>query len=588
MAACGPEARGTEHVRAGGDWAIMQLGALVQGFEVSPAPGTAAGWESCRVCDLTEDSRTVVPGSMFVARAGGKADGKAFIGSALSAGATVILCDDESAAGLAHGVPVLVARDIAKVSAQIAERFYGLPSARLAIMGVTGTNGKTTIAHLVWRLMNAAGSRCGMIGTVQVDDGTEIAPAMMTTPPSIEVSRTLGVMVESGCEAAAMEVSSHSLDQKRVEGLRFKVGVFTNLTGDHLDYHGSMEAYCAAKARLFRMLGEDALAVVNEGDPWAARVVGAGGVGDCRAPIVACRKIDAGGVAPAGPKLVGARELAWVRIVRESMAGMRLEMVGPFGRIEADVPLIGAYNAMNVLQACIACHAMGLSAQQVREALEAADAPPGRLERVSEIGSSIHVFVDYAHSDDALQNVLHAVADVMPGRAGAGGRVASAAGAVVSGAAPGRLWAVFGCGGDRDRTKRPRMGCVAASIADRVVVTSDNPRRERPSDIIDQVLSGVASEHRHKVEVQADRARAIRHAIESATPGDVIVIAGKGHETEQILPDGQGGTIRTHFDDREVARTILLERGEVGVIVSKPSGRMPGRAWGKRNGSDGR
>lgn len=562
----------------------MQLGTLVQGFEVSPAPGTAAGWESCRVCDLTEDSRTVVPGSLFVARAGGKADGKAFIGSALSAGAMAILCDDASAAGLAHGVPVLVAQDIAKVSAQIAERFYGLPSARLGIMGVTGTNGKTTIAHLVWRLMNAAGSRCGMIGTVQVDDGTEVAPAMMTTPPSIEISRTLGVMVESGCEAAAMEVSSHSLDQKRVEGLRFKVGVFTNLTGDHLDYHGSMEAYCAAKSRLFKMLAEDAPAVVNEADPWAGRVVGS----ECRAPIVACRKIDADAPAPTGPKLAGAREIAWVRIVRESMAGMRLEMVGPFGRIEADVPLIGAYNAMNVLQACIACHAMGLSAAQVREALEAADAPPGRLERVSEIGSSIHVFVDYAHSDDALQNVLHAVADVMPGRAGAGGRVASAAGAVVSGAAPGRLWAVFGCGGDRDRMKRPRMGCVAAAIADRVVVTSDNPRRERPSDIIDQILAGVPSEHRHKVEVQADRARAIRHAIESATPGDVVVIAGKGHETEQILPDGQGGTIRTHFDDREVARTILLERGEVGVIVSKPSGRTPGRAWGRRNGADGR
>jgi UDP-N-acetylmuramyl-tripeptide synthetase len=571
-------------VETGGDWAIMQLGALVQGFAVSPAPGTAAGWESCRVCDLTEDSRTVVPGSMFVARAGGKADGKAFIGSALSAGATAILCDDASAAGMAHGVPVIVAADIAKVSAQIAERFYGLPSSRLAIMGVTGTNGKTTIAHLVWRLMNAAGSRCGMIGTVQVDDGTEVAPAMMTTPPSIEVSRTLGVMVESGCEAAAMEVSSHSLDQKRVEGLRFKVGVFTNLTGDHLDYHGSMDAYCAAKARLFKMLGEDAVAVVNETDRWAARVVE-----ECCAPIVACRRIEADGVAPAGAKLARARELAWVRIARESMGGMRLEMVGPFGRIEADVPLIGAYNAMNVLQACVACHAMGMSAQQVREGLEAADAPPGRLERVSDVGSSVHVFVDYAHSDDALANVLHAVMDVMPGRAGAGGRVASAAGALVTGAAPGRLWAVFGCGGDRDRMKRPRMGCVAAAVADRVVVTSDNPRRERPSDIIDQILSGVAPEHRHKVEVQADRARAIRHAIESATPGDVVVIAGKGHETEQILPDGQGGTIRTHFDDCEVARTILLERGEMGAAVSRTNGRTPGRAWGRgRNGSEGR
>jgi UDP-N-acetylmuramoyl-L-alanyl-D-glutamate--2,6-diaminopimelate ligase len=597
----------------------MVLGALVEGLDVEVARDTGDRWRSTRVCDVTEDSRTVVPGSLFIARAGSKVDGKAYIELALAAGASAILCDsaEGAAAGAVAGAhvvdaPVLVARDIAAAVARIAERFHHNPSHALAVMGVTGTNGKTTVSHLVWRLLNAAGVRCGVIGTVQIDDGVEVAPAMMTTPPATEVSRTLQRMVEAGCVAAAMEVSSHSLDQKRVDALRFAVAAFTNLTGDHLDYHGTMERYAAAKARLFELLDASAVAVVNEMDPWAERMVAR-----CGARVIACRTLEKGEAAPRGSTLGHARVegVAWVRVVGATMSGMELEMDGPMGLVRGVVPLIGAYNAMNVLQAVVSCHAMGVAREVLEEALGAATAPPGRLEpivgdgsvmgtgvgaaggmtgrnpglasgramgsamgsAVGRSGEGVHVFVDYAHSDDSLANVLRAVGHVMPGRDHAGQRVMDAAGAPATGAATGRLWVVFGCGGDRDRTKRPRMGLVAARLADRVVVTSDNPRRERPSDIVDEILAGIPSELRHKVEVKVDRQQAIRHAIEHASRGDVVVIAGKGHEREQIISNGSGGTISVHFDDREVARTILAQRR-----ASTPPGDRPGPQASRR------
>jgi len=512
----------------------MELGTLMESLGVR-GPVGAAG--RVRVCDLTEDSRTVVPGSLFIARRGLKADGKAFVEAAVHAGAVAILTDDPT---LQAVVPVVYAQDIARASALAAERFYGSPSARLALVGVTGTNGKTTTSYLAWQLLNRARRRCGLIGTVVVDDGVEVGPASMTTPPAIELSRSLSVMEEAGCQAASLEVSSHALDQKRADALRFKVGIFTNLTGDHLDYHKTMDAYAAAKARLFEMLPEDALAIVNADDPASARMVR-----DCQAPVLRCG--------------MGPGEGARVTVLDMSMAGMRLRLDGPWGAVEVLTPLVGTYNAMNVLQAAAACHALGVPGAELEAGLAAVAAPPGRLERVSQPGEAFAVFVDYAHSDDSLRNVLLAAGRLIPGR-GQGLAMEAAAGATSPKREGGRLWVVFGCGGDRDRTKRPRMGRAAAEAADIVVVTSDNPRTERPSDIIDEILTGVPAAMRGKVTVQADRARAIRHALEQMQPGDVVVIAGKGHETEQILPDGQGGTIRTHFDDREVARAVLEER----------------------------
>ncbi len=531
----------------------MKLGDLISGLAV----GTVSSRDAAvRVCDVTEDSRTVVPGSLFIARAGHKADGKRFVRDALLAGAVAVLTDDD---GLrcpeGFEAPVIHTTDIARVSAVAAERFYAEPSSRLSLVGVTGTNGKTTTTYVVWQMLNAAGKRCGLIGTVVIDDGREVAPATMTTPPSVELSRSLATMLEGGCCAASLEVSSHALDQSRAAALRFRVGVFTNLTGDHLDYHGTMEAYASAKARLFEGLGPEGTAVVNADDPAHERMIRA-----CRARVVRCSATDTGADAR-------------VAIEASDMEGMGLLLGGPWGTIRRRVGLIGRYNAMNVLQAVASCHALGLTREQIEESLAHVHAPPGRLERVSVASDAVRVFVDYAHSDDSLRSVLRAVGDSMPGRHGAS--VRSRAGSAGVREAGGSLWVVFGCGGDRDRTKRPRMGLAAVELADRVIVTSDNPRTERPGAIIDEVLAGIPGPMRAKVDVHADRARAIRLAIEGARPGDVVVIAGKGHETEQVLPDGAGGTIRTHFDDREVARSVLAEHRAGPTVETKPGRREP-------------
>lgn len=528
----------------------MKLGELVAGLD---ATTPATGWESVRICDLTEDSRTVVPGSLFVARRGTKDDGRKFITDAVRAGAVAVLTDQPLTGHV--GVPVIRVDDVATVSARIAERFYGNPTSQLGVVAVTGTNGKTTTTYLVWQLLNALGVRCGLIGTVIVDDGVGVGAASMTTPPAIETSRTLSLMVESGCRGAVLEASSHALDQRRLDGLRIGVGVFTNLTGDHLDYHGTMERYGAAKARLFDLLSPAGAAVVNADDPRAMEIAGGS--------RASCLRCTASGAA-------GADGAALVRAA--SMAGMDLRLRGPWGTFEASVPLIGGYNVMNVLQAVGAVFALGrqghagippMSGDQIAAALGRVSAPPGRLEPVllepkrrptgagkagagagsggTRVGARPTVFVDFAHTDDALRNVLGAVRGAMEGR--------------------GRLWVVFGCGGDKDRTKRPRMGLAAAELADHVVVTSDNPRSERPSDIVGEILAGVPPALKGKVEVQVERAPAIRAAIEKAAPGDVVVIAGKGHETDQVLTGEGGESVRNHFDDREVAAKVLTELG---------------------------
>lgn len=510
------------------------------------------GSERVRVCDLTEDSRTVLPGSMFVARAGGRSDGRLFAGEAARAGASVILTDDPSACAGTGSATVVAARDLPLAVALIAERFYGQPASRLRCVGVTGTNGKSTVTWLTWRMLNECGVRSGLVGTVVVDDGREVARATHTTPPAIELSRTLATMVEQGCAAAVMEVSSHALDQKRADGVAFDVAVFTNLTGDHLDYHGTMEAYAAAKSRLFELVKPEGLAVHRAGDPWAERVLGA-----CRARRVACR--------------VGRGEGASIEILSESLEGMRVRLAGEWGVMEAPVPLVGDYNAMNVLQAVVSAHALGVGRADLERALRRASAPPGRLEPVTRAGDAVAVFVDYAHSDDSLRQVLEAARRAMS----ASGRA-------------GRLHVVFGCGGDRDRSKRPRMGAAASELADRVIVTSDNPRTEKPGDIIEEILAGVPADRRGRVTVEPDRARAIEMAIRSAwvegAGRDVVIIAGKGHESEQIVPDGRGGTTRHHFDDREVASAVVESLGGGGAgRAGRPAGRDAARPPRRRS-----
>lgn len=520
----------------------MNLGVLIEGLKARVAAGPRP--ESVRICDITDDSRTVVPGSLFIARSGTKADGRKFIPDALAAGAVAVLTDDPGAS-LPAGTALVLTDDVSIVSAQATERFYGSPTSKLDLIGVTGTNGKTTTAHLIHQILNGTGVRCGLIGTVVVDDGVEVAPATLTTPPSYELSRTFARMVESDCKAAVMECSSHALDQARVAALHYDVAIFTNLTGDHLDYHKTMDAYAGAKAKLFEMLAPNGWAVVNAEDPAAPRMLR-----ECKARALRCSIKDGSVPPPAvswGVRDAGHREcVATIRSM--TMNGTRVLMSGPWGNFETTTRLIGRHNVMNALQAVAACYAAGVQTGSLERQLAVAVAPPGRLEPVTTSGDPLAVLVDYAHTDDALRKVLETLAPLVHDRGRANG---------------GRLSIVFGCGGDRDRTKRPRMGAAAAELADLVYITSDNPRTERPSDVISEILEGVGEAQRAKVSVDADRRHAIYRAIEETRPGDILLIAGKGHEPYQIVSDGHGGTTTHHFDDREVARAALTEHRHV-------------------------
>jgi UDP-N-acetylmuramoyl-L-alanyl-D-glutamate--2,6-diaminopimelate ligase len=504
----------------------MLLGELIQGLGIRPAD---AAHQGVRICDITEDSRTVMPGSLFIARPGLKSDGRAYIHQAIAADAAAILTDPATPPtpqAIAAGTAWLVTEDIPLAESWLAERFYGNPSRTLTMIGATGTNGKTTITYLIYELLRAAGTPCGLIGTVTIDDGTP-AQASMTTPPALEISFTLARMIESGYRACSMEVSSHSLDQKRVAALDFDIAIFTNLTGDHLDYHGTMASYIAAKAKLFSALRPDALAIVNADDPAHADMLR-----DCRARVIRC-SLSPGTAAEccasAGPM---------------TLEGTPLTLEGPWGTIEGSVRLIGTYNVMNVLQAVAAAHAAGASRDDIALALHTLTAPPGRLEMVTRdphTPEPFGVFVDYAHTDDALAKALTAVRPLADQTGG-------------------KLRVVFGCGGDRDRTKRPRMARAACTLADLVYITSDNPRTESPSAIIREIMSGVPDPGSPDVHIDADRRTAITRAINDAAAGDVVLIAGKGHEDYQLVSDGAGGIKRLDFDDRLVAREALQER----------------------------
>ncbi len=536
---------------------------IIAGADGAPAPSPSllADPSGVRICDITEDSRTALPGSLFIARRGEKSDGRRFIKAAIEAGAVAVLVDDDTVAipGLHHGHPpvvVLHADDIQLASAQLAERFFGNPSSKLTLIGVTGTKGKTTTTFLIHQMLNALGVRAGLIGTVCIDDGVETAPASLTTPPAIDVSCTLARMVEAGCSACVMEVSSHSLHQRRVAGpggVAFRAGVFTNLSGDHLDYHKTMDAYAEAKAMLLASLPDAAsggVAVVNISDPAHSRMVR-----DCKARVLRC-ELDTPLAVRGGGN--ASDTLCTARIVGAGPAFTDVEFTGPWGKNHpCRVPLVGEFNVLNALQAVTTVHALfggtgedDFSFDIIAAALARCAPPPGRLEPVTPESAPLSVFVDYAHTDDALKNVLTTLRAALVKRSEKG--------------RAGQLRCVFGCGGDRDRTKRPRMGRVAADLADQVVITSDNPRTEHPDAIIAEILAGVPADAHPRLTIEPDRERAIHLAINAAEPGDVVLIAGKGHETYQILPDpnkppGQG-TVTRHFDDREVARDALRAR----------------------------
>jgi UDP-N-acetylmuramoyl-L-alanyl-D-glutamate--2,6-diaminopimelate ligase len=478
---------------------------------------------------IVYDSRRAAPGSVFAALRGEKADGTAFATQAVSRGAMAVLSERPPAGGVQ--VPWITVTDARLALARAAAAFYGHPSRELRVVGITGTNGKTTTAYLLAALFEAAGVTCGMLGTVVYRIGAEERAATRTTPESADIQQMLREMVTRGAGACAMEVSSHALAQRRVDDVTFAAGVFTNLTRDHLDYHRDMESYFRAKRRLFELLPPGAPAIVNVDDPRGRTLVEASG----RAVTYAVDQ-------PA--------DVHPVRLAH-ALTGLEFEAATPRGPLHVKSRLVGRPNAYNMLAAIAVAVALDLPLDAIERGLAGIEGVPGRFQVVSGPGDDITVIVDYAHTDDALKNLLETARPL----------------------ASERLITVFGCGGERDRTKRPLMGAVAARLSDLVIVTSDNPRGEDPAEIIEEVKRGIAmpSDRGRAADARegskyvppratahlgiVDRRLAIERAISLARPHDVVLVAGKGHEKYQVIGDRE-----IPFDDVEVAHEALARR----------------------------
>ncbi|MGY2838559.1 UDP-N-acetylmuramoyl-L-alanyl-D-glutamate--2,6-diaminopimelate ligase [Thermostichus sp. MS-CIW-41] len=479
--------------------------------------------EGVQVWGLCADSRQVQPGDLFLGMPGSRVDGGSFVAQALAAGAVAALISQEaweSVSGEAGwgSQPVLVLPRVGlnKAVAQVAAAFYGFPARQLTLVGVTGTNGKTTTTHLIEHLLQAAGRPVALLGTLynRWPGHSEVAPHTTLFPP--ELQRSLREAQRAGAEVAVMEVSSHALAQDRVWGCSFAAAVWTNLTQDHLDFHGSMENYWQAKATLFRQEYLQGRAVINADDAGGRRLLQA-------------IRPDLQPWAYSLQPLEGIPGL-WPSNVQLHPNGLQATLHTPSGAFAVAAPLVGSFNLANLLAAVgVALH-LGIPVEIIQSALPHFPGVPGRMERVTLPGQDIAVVVDYAHTPDGLENLLKALRSQVQGQ----------------------LICVFGCGGDRDRGKRPQMGRIAATWADQVIVTSDNPRTEDPQQILRDILAGIPGSPRA---VEVDRRQAIRLAILAAQPGDTVVIAGKGHEDYQIL-----GTEKIHFDDREEAREALALR----------------------------
>ncbi len=456
------------------------------------------------VQNICNDSRRVGAGSLFVAERGYATDGHRFIPSAVAAGASVVVCED------AFDGSCVVVDNSRRACAQIAANYYGNPANRFQIIGVTGTNGKTTVTNLVKQLIERiTGKKVGLIGTNRNMIGDLELETERTTPDSIELQELFGRMADAGCAYVTMEVSSHALYLDRVYGVPFSVGVFTNLTEDHLDFHGTMEAYAEAKSRLFSSCEK---AVINIDDPWAKLMLGA-----ARNVLTFSIDTDSGELKARNIHLLQ-DSVTFDAVMDERCYPCRLAIPGKFS----------VYNALTAMGVMLC---LGASPEEVSEAMRYCEGVKGRAEVVP-TGRDFTVLIDYAHSPDALENILD----------------------TVNGFAHGRVIIVFGCGGDREREKRPIMGRIAVEKSDVAIVTSDNPRTEEPMAIIEDIVSGIPKRARAAWEVIENRREAIARAISEARGGDVIILAGKGHETYQII-----GREKRHFDEREIVRESLAK-----------------------------
>jgi UDP-N-acetylmuramoyl-L-alanyl-D-glutamate--2,6-diaminopimelate ligase len=490
----------------------MKLGELLRGvstLEIGASP-------DLEVTSLAYDSRRVERGTLFFAIQGEKSDGHQFAGPALDRGAIAVV--SERAAAPEFASRWIRVERIRRALSSAAREFLGHPDSKLLVVGITGTNGKTTTAFLLESIFHTAGIPTGLFGTIEYRWAGQTRTAVNTTPESLDLLTYFAQLVESGGEAAVMEASSHALAQERLWGFPFRAAVFTNLTRDHLDYHHDFESYFAAKRRLFEGLGAPPpeLAVINADDPWAAKLM------DAPNP----RRITYG--------MNGSAQVRPLKF-EQGLSGLQATISALETTLEIKSQLAGRANLANILAAIATSVGLGIPAGRISEGIAALTSVPGRFDRV-DAGQPFLVVVDYAHTDDALRNVLRTARELTRER----------------------LIVLFGCGGDRDRTKRPLMGEAAGELADLVVLTSDNPRSEDPVTIMNDALVGLQRTRRPYF-AEVDRESAVRKALGEAREGDVVVLAGKGHETYQVLKDH---TIP--FDDREVARRVLHELGYDG------------------------
>ncbi|MBI1749180.1 MAG: UDP-N-acetylmuramoyl-L-alanyl-D-glutamate--2,6-diaminopimelate ligase [Acidobacteria bacterium] len=489
----------------------MTLRNLLVGIDAVP-PSVNLGAE---ISSVACDSRKATPGSLFVAIRGEKTDGNRYVTDAVARGARVVLSEQIAPAGLPPAVAWIEVRDARKALATAAANFYGRPAETLKLAGVTGTNGKTTTVFLVDAILRAAGLASGMFGTIRYRTPKGAQAAANTTPESLDLQRFLADVRDAGGTHATLEVSSHALALDRVWGCPFGVAVFTNLTRDHLDFHKTMDAYFAAKRRFFEGTGggAPAVGVVNTDDPHGKQLAG-----------LAQRTLTYG--------LLNGADITTKKFAL-AFSGLEFTAQTPAGKIEIRSPLVGRINVYNILAAAGAGIGLGLSTEAIEQGIRSLECVPGRFARIDE-GQPFLVVVDYAHTDDALRNLIQTARELVK---------------------TGRIITLFGCGGERDRTKRPLMGEAAGSMSDLVVLSNDNPRGEDPLRIINDAVVGLQKVNAKYV-VEPELGRAIEIALEEAREGDIVLLAGKGHETYQVLKD------RTiDFDDHEVARAALRQRG---------------------------
>ena len=494
----------------------MQLKEIISQF----SPVSIEGPLDREVAGITYDSRRVTPGMIFVAIPGQHVDGHQFIDAAIDRGAAAIICTKNGFSSQ-RATKIKVA-DAREALAHAAAAYYQHPGTKLKVIGVTGTNGKTTVAFMVKEILEAAGIKTGLIGTVRYEIGERVIPAHRTTPEALEIQQMMAQMLRAGCAACVMEVSSHALEQQRVGGIDFDLGIFTNLTQDHLDYHGTMEEYYAAKKKLFTVLHASAKpggAVINIDDTFGQRLTK-----ETKAEV---------------QLTYGLGEAATLRATQIQLGRdtTRFKIEMPDQKFSCQLPLIGRYNIYNALAAVGAALVLKVPVPTIKSALNDMRPVPGRLEKIA-AGQPFGVYVDYAHTDDALRNVLITLREI----------------------ASGRLLLAFGCGGSRDTGKRAKMGRAAAELADFTLITSDNPRKESPAKIAAQIEEGFRSVRPDGFKLELDRRRAIDEVIRMAQPGDMVLIAGKGHETYQEFED----TV-VPFDDCVYAQETLETLGYIGT-----------------------